>query len=464
MTANPYKTLLEPKRLRESSRGSLSALEESESDRARVLYSAAFRRLQRKTQVFPLEENAAVRSRLTHSLEVAHVGRYLATVAIKKLEDKGISFDSEDALAFANIVDTACLLHDLGNPPFGHFGEAAIVAWYGTWLKSLNRKTSCALADDLNCFDGNPQGFRISTSIGGIDQFGFNLTYAQLASTVKYPILPDGVVEGHSLRKKAGIFWAEENSWNRVRNGLNMPVGARFPLAYLMEAADDISYCLSDIEDGIEKGYTSHRDFYEAVKEELNKKGAPIKFYEEIENAAEKNKHSVDRTVFVRTQLIRRLVNIASETYVQDHEIVLDGSRKGLLDGDQDEACVLLSTIKSVVKSQLYGKRASVEIELGGQAAIRGILSRLQSLLTLPRGDFSVLLDPAGPPRKLSEEFRLLSLLPPKYLAGYERKAKDASDDEELFHRAHLMVDYVSGMTDVFAMSVHRKLGGIKFQ
>lgn len=230
MGSNPYEELLRPHRLRQSTRGAVSAVEESESDRARVLYSAAFRRLQRKTQVFPLEENAAVRSRLTHSLEVAHVGRYLATRVIEKLRSKGIYFEAEDDLAFANIVDTACLLHDLGNPPFGHFGEAAISAWFADWSARRGSGGNSRLSEDLRFFDGNPQGFRIATSIGGIDKFGLNLTCAQIASTVKYPVLPDGVKENDSLRKKAGIFWTEGEIWGEVRRSFGCLMEGDFRL------------------------------------------------------------------------------------------------------------------------------------------------------------------------------------------------------------------------------------------
>jgi len=327
-----------------------------------------------------------------------------------------------------------------------------------------NQTQRSGLGQDLQVFDGNPQGFRISTSIGGIDQFGLNLTCAQIASTVKYPVLPDGVEENNSLHKKAGIFWSENAVWELVQSNLELGKNKRFPLAYLMEAADDISYCLSDIEDGIEKGYTTYRDFYEALEKEFEKAKVSVAFYYKIKREADEYKASVDPIVYLRTQLVRRLVELASEIYVHNHESVLAGALPGLLDGNEDEACVLLSAIKNVVKVQLYGMIASVEIELGGQAAIRGTLCRLEGLLSLERSDFQSLIDPDQAPKNLAEESRLLSLLPKKYVAAYERNAKTAEDSEEIFHRAHLMVDYVAGMTDVFAISVYRKLSGIKFQ
>lgn len=199
-----YKDILRTDRFRESSRGGRDILQESESDRARVLYSSAFRRLQRKTQVFPLEENAAIRSRLTHSLEVAHVGRFLATSFIKKLMDNpggdargSYGINESCSLAIPNIVETACLLHDIGNPPFGHFGESAIANWFkGYWSRCSHEikeeDAALELKADMLAFDGNPQGFRIVTKLTGVDDHGMNLLFSQIASTVKYPINPGG--------------------------------------------------------------------------------------------------------------------------------------------------------------------------------------------------------------------------------------------------------------------------------
>ncbi|WP_206436313.1 dGTP triphosphohydrolase [Xanthomonas oryzae] len=212
-----YQTLLTNERLRPSSRGKESIAQEVESDRSRVLYSASFRRLQRKTQVFPLEDNAAVRTRLTHSLEVAHVGRFLATSVIQRVSEKGLiaswGLDLTDFKhAFVVTVEVACLLHDIGNPPFGHFGEAAIAKWF-TKCSAKN-----SYFNDFTGFDGNPQGFRIVTKLNGSDGLtGMNLTLSQLASTLKYPSTPSE----KSRYKKFGAFFTEQEALKDVREPLN---------------------------------------------------------------------------------------------------------------------------------------------------------------------------------------------------------------------------------------------------
>ena len=191
-----YKELLNIKRRRESTRGEYTLLQAIESDRGRVLYSTAFRRLQGKTQVFPLDENAAIRTRLTHSLEVAHVGKFLASSVLEKLEDMreldDFGLSGHYGIAFVTVVEIACLLHDIGNPPFGHFGEVAISSWFGQYTptKSVGEDA----LRDLRNFDGNPQGFRIATRLSGKDtETGLNLTIVQLASMLKYIGLPQDI-------------------------------------------------------------------------------------------------------------------------------------------------------------------------------------------------------------------------------------------------------------------------------
>ena len=190
--------LITNNRHRRSSADHSSLLAATQSDRARLIYSAAFRRLQQKAQVFSLESNSAVRSRLTHSVEVSHIGRYIVGSIFEKIkESKFIDDDIKEfwisnIMSISTVVETACLMHDIGNPPFGHFGEAAIASWSNsTKIKdsaslSLNKSISAESFDDLLCdihnFDGNPQGLRVITRLQGDDgYYGLNLTYTQLA-------------------------------------------------------------------------------------------------------------------------------------------------------------------------------------------------------------------------------------------------------------------------------------------
>lgn len=465
---NNYEELLKPQRIRTSSRGSVSLLQETESDRARVIYSAAFRRLQRKTQVFPLEENAAVRSRLTHSLEVAHVGRYLVTSVLEKMgtdRDK-FGIDANCALAMVNTVETACLLHDIGNPPFGHFGEAAISNWFKDYLArsrySKNDGVS-ALNEDMRNFDGNPQGFRSITKLAGADgKTGMNLTFAQIASTVKYPISAESIDLDNPLYKKAGVYSTEKEVWTRIKDGLNLGDRQRFPLAYLMEAADDISYCLSDIEDGIEKGILKYKEFVDFLSTKSGELGGAAKEVNNAISTAEKNENVVDRAVSFRSKLITYLVKNAAGVYVDEHDAIWSGAQKGLVETDSESGRIL-KAIKETVRTLLYGKRSSHERELAGHAAIRGVLKSYECLLEISRDDFDcILLGRAAKVHHLQEELRLFSLMANKHIVCYKNSVtSDSSQEDEWMMRVRLVVDYVAGMTDVFTLRTYQNLSGI---
>lgn len=469
-----YSDLLKVQRLRSSSRDTRSILDESESDKARVLYSASFRRLQRKTQVFPLEENAAIRSRMTHSLEVAHVGRYLSTRFLGMV-DKGeaglsrdkLGIDEACVLAISNIVETACLLHDIGNPPFGHFGESAISNWFhGYWPEVLEKRfagdaSANRLAKDFQEFDGNPQGFRIITRVGGVDDFGMNLTVAQIASTVKYPVDPEGIGLSAVFSKKAGFFHSEGEHGKAVWEKLGLMPGARFPLAYLMEAADDISYCLSDIEDGIEKGYLRHEDFTDALIVGVEKDTEASAFVKKALEEAQRYQDSVDVVVLFRTKIITYLVERIARSYCENHERIFAGQTVELAKNGTPEHSIL-KAVRDVVANLLYGRRASHELELTGHAAMLGILRRYESILNLKRDDAELLTRGGKPSKMLEEQAKLFSFLPKKHVDAYRRRATGASDIDEWMARCHLVTDYISGMTDVFALRTYQMLSGIR--
>ena len=270
-----YSKFLNTERRRNSRFQHKTIVQETISDKSRVVYASAFRRMQQKAQVFSLESNAAVRSRLTHTLEVADVGKKIAIGVADKLVEIG-HLEIVEKEAFINIAETACLMHDIGNPPFGHFGEEAIKRWFKHNYKLVLENAQIKAPDDnskeynLLCdffeFDGNPQGFRIVTQLSGIkieeyDQ-GLNLTYAQLGAFMKYLRLP-GDESLKSKYKKAGYFHSENSIMEEVKSKLGL-IG-RHPILYIMEAADDISYCMSDIEDGIEKKIISPDLFFKTM-------------------------------------------------------------------------------------------------------------------------------------------------------------------------------------------------------
>ena len=359
-----YTEWLAGERIRQSTRGSRSLYEEAESDRARVLYSASFRRLQRKTQVFPLEDNAAIRTRLTHSLEVAHVGRFLAGKIIEKAEEAGKADEwglrNETARAFQVMTEVACLLHDVGNPPFGHFGEVAISDWC--------RKENALKDSDLIGFDGNPQGFRIVSRLAGVDSAGMNLTISQLAATLKYPSLKSENDTNQKF-KKFGVFSTEAARLAKVREILDLKAGQRFCIAYVMEAADDISYCLSDIEDGVEKELIAVGNFFKEIEGSI--KGGAESIYQYGKVAADKAEGSVDKMVSFRAAIISRLVDSAANRYVEMHDQIADGSLSELLPEGTPEGD-FLKQLKGVVSRTLYSSSQIVKLELAGLRVVGG--------------------------------------------------------------------------------------------
>lgn len=307
------------------------ASEEAESDRGRVLYSSPFRRLQNKAQVFSLETNAAIRSRLTHSLEVSSVGRTIAQKLVIELsQNKSLNLTPDIQHAFITFVETACLLHDIGNPPFGHYGELAISDWFemqeNSFLGLFSRespdnrknikKTFQDYYEDLKNFDGNAQGLRIIARLQqSRDVFGLNLTFTQLAAYLKYPCTSHEIKEyGY---KKGGYFKTESDVVEQTRNALNLKAGQRHPLAFIMEAADDISYCLSDVEDGLEKQLISPQEFASRMSE-ANKKNKCEEVKKAIELLMEtaSNQHWERGFLKFRTDLTRYLIQQASQSYL----------------------------------------------------------------------------------------------------------------------------------------------------
>lgn len=448
-----YQEMLTGERIRKSSRGAKDITEEVESDRARVLYSAAFRRLQRKTQVFPLEDNASVRTRLTHSLEVAHVGRYLATTVIKLMRERELAGkvgldDVRYQHAFSVTVEVACLLHDIGNPPFGHFGEVAISKWF---IKNGPQDERFA---DLREFDGNPQGFRIVSRLNGSDgSAGMNLTLSQLAATMKY----QSVHREKTRFKKFGVFYSEEDTMEKVRQRFSLAAEQRFPLAYLMEAADDISYCLSDIEDGIEKKIVSHKKIVKDLLE-LTTDSAVREIIESAQAATEKVPE-VDEAVVFRSRLIRSLVESAADNYVSGHDSVLLGTPLELIPEVTPHG-QLLKLIKKVVRRDVYTDSSIQSLELGGLSIITGLLERFGELLDVPREEFQTLTQKGERVKGRDAEKRLVDFMASKHLSTYLAMTKDCDDACEKWHRSHLIVDYISGMTDPFALKMHQTLGG----
>lgn len=459
-------------RLRDSTNGlRLTAKQKIESDRGRVIFSSPLRRMQSKAQVFSLESNAAVRSRLTHSLEVAHVGRYIVQKLQKLAENDGDKDLFEAFVLAESIVETACLLHDIGNPPFGHLGEAAIKEWFKENSKELYSKSMAssdefALIDtknpqykDFENFDGNPQGLRVVMTLQGeAGKKGMNLTYAQIASIIKYPKFSN---DDDIDWKKIGAFSSESTDIKKIWSELGLGRGKRFPLVCVMEAADDIAYSLGDIEDGIEKGIKSEK----LVMQELK-----LKFEEEnidqFDNFFDMTGQEVLKDfVSFRVRMINALVEFAAQEFYRriqsdyfDNESIFYVPDGG---GSATQHSQAIKSINSYCRKNFYNSSEAVDIEIAGYNIVHGLLDKFSILLKLERTEFQNLVV-QGKGRDITR--RVFSKLPSKLIDHYRYECDQVNDESEWYGRVRLIVDYISGMTDDFALKAYKLFNGIEVE
>jgi dGTPase len=489
-----YSSILKIDRIRTSSVENRTILTESESDRGRILFCPAFRRLQQKAQVFSMEPNAAVRSRLTHSLEVSQIGRYIADQISIKLTASEQATELERSV-LVNFVETACLMHDIGNPPFGHFGEAAIQKWFddngprkiikscqpageGT-LGTSDARLTATLAD-FREFDGNPQGLRVVSKLQwNTDPNGLNLTKTTLASYLKYVRMAGEKTDPEPKRftKKAGYFSTEANLVQEIWKSFGIQK-QRFPLAYIMEAADDIAYCISDLEDSIEKDLLQQEGAIREIKEAWLDKFKPttkidFSILNALTCAAEGTSNGKEFTFTdFRTSLNRDIVEFVADQYIQNHQAIFDGAIESLLPQDSGPGSIL-EILKNYCKQKVYCHESVQRTELAGYTAIYGLLDHFGILLDCSAERFFAALDYSinkdGTGRPIILEKKLLTLFPTKYIKVYREELKVIRKEnpenkafQEWNARAHLIVDFLSGMTDDFAMTTYRTLSGMR--
>ncbi|SMY31947.1 dGTPase [Photobacterium andalusiense] len=485
-----YKEKLKSDRFRSSTIEGRNFNEEMESDRGRAVNSAAVRRLQQKTQVFPLESNAAVRSRLTHSLEVQQVGRYISKIILKELGKQGIDL-SEYSEGFVSAVEVSCLLHDIGNPPFGHFGEEAINLWTKTFLADLindafDKEPNCQkFIKDLCNFEGNAQGIRLLHQIQAL-----NLTYTQLACLIKYTRAayedkPSSNDKFSYRKKKPGFYLTEEDLYKSIQENLAIEDGARFPLTYIMEAADDISYCIADVDDAIDKGILSIGKLHSEIariwesfrgKEDIDDTvvddGYLLKISEKAMEKAKEQKFNSNHAYILtlRTTLVNDLAHYAASRYVENHDLVFSGAfDESLLDGC-DKYNLATETLRLLSVDNVFNHAEVENLELKGYAVIYGLLRIYSPLIKLPFSEFKTL---AQSNRLKSHpiETRLFHKLSSKHKNTYFSVVSDLYDVEspsnaqrltEIYHRSRLVIDYISGMTDGFALEEYQNLSASK--
>ena len=430
-----------------------------ESDRGRIINSPAIRRLQQKTQVFPLERNAAVRTRLTHSMEVQQVGRYIAKEILSRLKElKLLEAYGLDELTgpFESIVEMSCLMHDIGNPPFGHFGEAAINDWFRQRLHPEDAESQpltddrCSVAalrlrdgeeplnelrrkirQDLCHFEGNAQGIRLVHTL-----MRMNLTWAQVGGILKYtrPAWWRGETPEthHYLMKKPGYYLSEEAYIARLRKELNLALYSRFPLTWIMEAADDICYQIMDIEDACKLHILTTE---EAIQLLLN-------FFE-----GERLEHIIrvmkmvddtnEQIAYLRSCIIGLLVDECSRIFLENEEGILDGTyNTPLIEKIGEQPKLAYAACSQTAYKKIYRAKEVLDIELAGYHIFSHLIDSLTEAVMNQSHAYSKL---------------LLQRIPEQY----------DTNAPTTYGKIQCVLDYISGMTDVYALDLYRKITGM---
>lgn len=412
-------------------------------DYDRLIFSSPFRRLQNKTQVFPLPGSVFVHNRLTHSLEVASVGRSMGNMFFKKVKDQQSKLLDEAPLLseVGNIIAAAALAHDLGNPAFGHSGEAAISRYFtdGHGQKYKSEVTE-AQWQDLTSFEGNANAIRILThSFQGKGNDAFALTYPTLATIAKYPCAAEA---GHQKvfinRKKYGFFQSEQESFRKIAEALHIKkeqedplIFKRHPLVYLVEAADDICYSIVDLEDAHRLKILA----FEEVKELL----APL-CGSNIEERLQKATEDEDAKIgLMRAKAINTLINACVDIFYNEQEAILEGSyNNSLTAAFPDNILQAWKKIEKVSVAKIYNSQTVIQKEVAGYKIMAGLLE-----------DFI----PALINNDTHYYRKLVKLIPLQF----------QTNREDTYSKIQSVLDFVSGMTDLYALELYSKIQGTSF-
>lgn len=432
--------------------------QEFERDLDRTIFSTPVKRLQDKAQVFPLEPHDAVRTRLTHSLEVSAVARGLGIAIGKWLHDKKI-IETGMERSIEAIATTCGLIHDLGNPPFGHSGENAIREWFRTRFgeKKLGGEMhgNSQLVQDFLKFEGNAQSLRLLSKLQILADFnGLNLTFGTLSASCKYitPSNEAGDGDDHA-KSKPGYFASENNIVAQIRDKTGTGK-ARNPITYLIEAADDIVYSVADIEDAVKKGVLA----WSTVKQNLN--GAKDTFIAEALNIAihilKAGKEAVPDTLpddvyasAFRTSVIGIVVTAVVKEFQTKYEAIMNGQYKGELVMDC-EASSLVKKLKDLGREHVYCTPSNLKLEIMGRRVICDLMDLFwEGAQQLP-------ID--GPPKPKTFHGKIGALLSENYRRVFCHSVKEVRGFPQQYLRFQLVTDYVCGMTDTFAKRLHAEL------
>lgn len=466
-----WKQLLSYRRNREMVGGNAASADlrsEFEKDYHRIIGSASFRRLQDKTQVFPLDKSDFIRTRLTHSLEVSsfgkslgqNIGEYILTY--KKDGDFSIKYKEE----ICSILQCAGLIHDIGNPPFGHFGESAIRDWFKRNLPNLYFKGETVeqllepqMREDFYHFEGNAQALRLVTKLHYlVDEHGMNLTYALLNTIVKYPIASTeiNIHSGNIKDKKMGYYYADQEIYEAIATATGTE-GRRHPLTYILEAADDIAYKTADIEDAYVKGYIS----YHQLKEELHQlqekqPGNPFPVLDRLEqkyqsgikrNANNPEEYAVKNWI---VQVQGFLISCATYGFTSNYEAIMAGNYAyDIFHDTYGEE--LMHLLGDMAYRRVFTTSDIYKMEVAESVILDFLMDKFVKAVLYYDTD-----------EELSDiDKRLVSFISENYKSAYHYHAQGKGEEEKLYLRLLLVTDYICGMTDSYAKRLYQELNAV---
>jgi len=448
-----WEKLLEPVTFRNRTKArEIDGRDPFEQDYGRLISSSPIRRLQDKTQVFPLETSDYIRTRLTHSLEVSYIGGSIGKSIEKYLISKNeLHEDYKGQLS--SLLRCSGLVHDLGNPPFGHFGETAIKAYFKEYFKDSDVKLSKEEKADFENFDGNVQTFRILRKLHFFkDEHSFNLTFPTLASIIKYPSNSSEGNQGKKAKeirkKKYGYYCSEKLDYEEINKELELN-NKRHPIVYLMEAADDIAYCAADIEDGVKLGILNFETLRKIFDENLkaNRDLLPIldKMHSDNDNKLSDKLSLTVQQFRVETQ--GRMIEGIVDCFKKNYSKIMDGEFEYELI-DKSSGNDIRESFEAL-QGVVFDNKKIMQTELAGWEIIYGLLEIF--VPATESEDFK-----AGGNTK---EARLFKNISSSYRYIYNEYNKY---DNEAYNRIQLIVDFIAGMTDTYALNLYRKLKGIR--
>lgn len=454
---------------------------EFEKDYHRIIGSASFRRLQDKTQVFPLDRSDFIRTRLTHSLEVSSfaksLGQNISEMLLKEQMDA--SFLPSYKQDVCDILQCAGLLHDIGNPPFGHFGETAIREWFKKNLPLLQYKGKPVsevlteqMREDFYHFEGNTQALRVVTKLHYlVDEHGMNLTKGLLGTIIKYPIASNQITDSKQQKadaengrklpaityRKMGYYYADREVFHDIQEATGTN-GCRHPLTFLLEAADDIAYRTADIEDAYKKGCLS----FEKLLSELNQKrndAVEAVYGQMVDDLSGRYRKAVERQIdspeiyALQNWIVRvqgKMIQCVTEGFRKHYHEIMEGTyAEDLFYGT--ECALMMEVLGDIAYRYAFISKPILKLEIAADSVFRFLLERFVDAVIYY--DTEVKLNDV--------QKKLMSLISENYKTIYKIYSKDRNDTEKLYLRLLLVTDSICGMTDSYAKSLYQELNGI---